>query len=87
MPLSQAYVPPAGFYDEMFTPNAGVRPHCLGPSRLLLRMTPEQLAGLRTEAERMLLHQGVTFNVYSEQAGVERIFPFDVMPRIIDCDT
>jgi uncharacterized circularly permuted ATP-grasp superfamily protein len=86
VPLSQAYIPPAGFYDEMFTPTA-VRPHCLGPARRLLRMTPDQLAGLRSEAERMLLHQGVTFNVYSEQAGVERIFPFDVMPRIIDYDT
>jgi uncharacterized circularly permuted ATP-grasp superfamily protein len=50
-------------------------------------MTPEQLAALRAEAERMLLQQGVTFNVYGEQAGVERIFPFDVMPRIIDHDT
>jgi uncharacterized circularly permuted ATP-grasp superfamily protein len=87
VPLSQAYNPPAGFYDEMFMATAEVRPHCLGPARLLLRMTPEQLAGLRTEAERMLLHEGVTFNVYSEQAGVERIFPFDVMPRIIDYET
>ena len=87
VPLSQAYIPPVGFYDEMFTPTAGVRPHCLAPARLLLRMTPDQLAVLGTEAERMLLHEGVTFNVYSDQAGVERVFPFDVMPRIIDYDT
>jgi len=50
MPLSQAYTPPADFYDEMFTPNAGVRPHCLGLGRLLLRTTPDQLASLRVEA-------------------------------------
>jgi uncharacterized circularly permuted ATP-grasp superfamily protein len=87
LPLSQAYVPQAGFYDEMFTPTAEVRAHCLEPARLLLQMTPAQLAGLRANAEQMLLRQGVTFNVYSEQAGVERIFPFDVMPRIIDYHT
>ena len=52
VPISQAYISPAGFYDEMFT-------HCLGPARYLLRMTPDQLASLRAEAERMLLHQGV----------------------------
>jgi uncharacterized circularly permuted ATP-grasp superfamily protein len=87
MPLSQAYSPPVGLYDEMFTPTAGIRPHCVETARRLLQMTPHQLANLRTEAERMLLCQGVTFNVYSEQAGVERIFPFDVMPRIIDSRT
>jgi len=87
VPLSQAYTPPTGLYDEMFTPAGGVRPHCLGPARSLLRMTPGQLVGLRSDAERMLLRHGVTFNVYSEQAGIERIFPFDVMPRIIDYDT
>ncbi len=87
VPLSQAYSPPEGLYDEMFTPAAEIRPHCMGPARRLLGMTPDQLAALRTEAERLLLHQGVTFNVYGEQAGIERIFPFDVMPRIIDHDT
>lgn len=87
MPLSQAYIPPTGLYDEMFAPAAEIRPHCLKPARHLLRMTHDQLSILRTEAERMLLHQGVTFNVYSEQSGVERILPFDVMPRIIDSDT
>jgi uncharacterized circularly permuted ATP-grasp superfamily protein len=87
VPLSEAYTPPSGLYDEMFVAPGGVRPHCSGPARLLLRMTPDQLAEMRTAAERMLLNEGVTFNVYSEQAGVERIFPFDVMPRIIDYET
>ena len=63
VPLSQAYTPPTGLYDEMFTPAGGVRPHCLGPARSLLRMTPGQLVGLRSDAERMLLRHGVTFNV------------------------
>src|SRR5690348_6386390 len=86
VPLSQAYIPAAGLYDEMFTSTAGVRPHCQAAARLLA-MTPDQLETLRAAAERMLLHQGVTFNVYSENAGTERIFPLDVMPRIIDHDS
>lgn len=86
LPLSQAYIPPVGFYDEMFTAIGNIRPHCR-PAARLLGMTPDQLVSLRSTAERMLLHQGVTFNVYSEQAGIERIFPFDVMPRIIDHDS
>ena len=85
VPLSEAYLPPGGFYDEMFTAAGSVRPHCLGPARMLLSMTPEQLAAMRTAAERMLLNEGVTSNVYSGQA--ECSFPFDVMPRIIDYET
>jgi uncharacterized circularly permuted ATP-grasp superfamily protein len=86
VPLSRAYLPAAGLYDEMYTVTGELRTHC-APAQNLLRMKPVQLDGLRAEAERMLLHQGVTFNVYSEQAGMERIFPFDVVPRIIDSDT
>src|SRR5690348_3426765 len=87
LPLPQAYVQPVGLYDEMFTPADGLRSHCVRPARQLLRMTTYELAGLRSKAARMLLRQGVTFNVYTEQAGIERIFPFDVMPRIIDYDS
>jgi uncharacterized circularly permuted ATP-grasp superfamily protein len=34
-------------------------------------------------AERLLLQMGITFNVYGDSAGTERIFPFDLVPRII----
>src|SRR5262249_27674538 len=34
-------------------------------------------------AERALLHMGITFNVYGDSAGTERIFPFDLVPRIV----
>jgi uncharacterized circularly permuted ATP-grasp superfamily protein len=86
LPLSRAYLPPTGLYDEMYTVEGDLRTHCI-PAENLLRMMPVQLANLRSQAEQMLLQQGVTFNVYSEQAGIERIFPFDVVPRIIDSDT
>lgn len=34
-------------------------------------------------AERLLLHMGITFNVYGDSGGTERIFPFDLIPRIV----
>jgi uncharacterized circularly permuted ATP-grasp superfamily protein len=37
-------------------------------------------------AERLLLQMGITFNVYGDTAGTERIFPFDLIPRIIAAD-
>ena len=37
----------------------------------------EKLAG------ELFMNQGITFTVYSDNAGIERIFPFDIIPRII----
>jgi uncharacterized circularly permuted ATP-grasp superfamily protein len=34
-------------------------------------------------ASELFMNQGITFTVYSDDAGIERIFPFDVIPRII----
>jgi uncharacterized circularly permuted ATP-grasp superfamily protein len=87
LPVSQAYTASPSLYDEMFMPAGTVRPHCEIPAAALLAMAPDRLAALRNEAEHMLLNLGVTFNVYGEEAGVERIFPFDVIPRIIDQQT
>lgn len=71
------------FYDEMFEPDGGPRPH----ARLLLEtiesLSDGQLLRYKHAAERMLLQLGITFNVYGDLAGTERIFPFDLIPRII----
>ncbi len=42
-----------------------------------------QLLRCQGAAERLLLHLGITFNVYGQSAGTERIFPFDLIPRIV----
>src|SRR5262245_37820 len=72
-----------GFYDEMFDPGGGARPH----ARLLLEtiesLSDGQLLRYKHAAERLLLQLGITFNVYGDSAGTERIFPFDLIPRII----
>ena len=85
VPFSAAYRPLAGLFDEMFLEDGRARPGC-EPIAQAIRSSPD-LAVLQAMAERMLLRTGVTFNVYGERAGTERIFPFDVIPRIIDAAT
>src|SRR6266566_8958075 len=46
-------------------------------------MTDGELLRRQQSAERALLHMGITFNVYGDSAGSERIFPFDLVPRIV----
>src|SRR5688572_712964 len=45
-----------------------------------------QLLRSQRAAERLLLQMGITFNVYGDSAGAERIFPFDLIPRIVRAD-
>jgi uncharacterized circularly permuted ATP-grasp superfamily protein len=70
-------------YDEMFESAGHARPHC----RALfdeLRTASETELGLRQlEADKAFLTQGITFTVYGDDQGTERIFPFDLLPRII----
>ena len=46
-------------------------------------MADGELLRRQQSAERALLHMGITFNVYGDGAGTERIFPFDLLPRIV----
>ncbi len=75
-----------GFYDEMFEENGRPRAH----GRLLLEtveaLSDGQLLRYKHAAERLLLQMGITFNVYGDSAGKERIFPFDLIPRIIPAE-
>jgi uncharacterized circularly permuted ATP-grasp superfamily protein len=75
-----------GFYDEMFDGGGAPRAH----ARLLLdtveRLSAGQLLRHKHAAERLLLQIGITFNVYGDSAGAERIFPFDLIPRIVPAE-
>ncbi len=75
-----------GFYDEMFEAGGEARAH----ARLLLEtvesLSDGQLLRYKHAAERLLLQMGITFNVYGDSAGTERIFPFDLIPRIVPAD-
>ncbi len=72
------------FFDELF--EAQGRPR-LG-SKLLVEkiesLSDENLLTKQKAAETMLLQMGITFAVYGSDEGAEKIFPFDIIPRIID---
>ncbi len=73
-----------GFYDELIDTSGRPRQ----AAELLLRkiesLAPGELVRRQEAAERLLFRLGVTFAVYGDQAGTEKIFPFDIVPRIID---
>jgi uncharacterized circularly permuted ATP-grasp superfamily protein len=74
---------PGAFFDEMFTPDGRPREHYKTLSTQLGNLTPASFEERRHAADASFLFQGITFTVYSQQEGVERIFPFDLVPRII----
>ena len=72
------------FYDETFAapgvPRPGFEPlvngiNALENGSLLMR---------QAAAERALLSMGITFTLYGEGGSSERIFPFDVIPRVVE---
>lgn len=82
MTLFSSYRPLPGTFDELLAPD-GPRPAFARVTEALGAMTGDDLARLQQLAELSLLHQGVTFSVYADNRGTEKIFPFCVMPRII----
>lgn len=49
----------------------------------LAGLSTDQIAQKNAEASELFMNQGITFTVYSDKEGIERIFPFDIIPRII----
>src|SRR6202795_4028679 len=71
------------FYDEMFEDDGSCRPHVQLVLDVIQSLSDGQLLRYKHAAERLLLQLGITFNVYGDSAGTERIFPFDLIPRIV----
>jgi uncharacterized circularly permuted ATP-grasp superfamily protein len=70
-------------YDEMFESPGVPRPHYQALYRTLLESPPEELGKTQQAADLSFLHEGITFTVYGQKEGTERIFPNDLLPRII----
>ncbi len=76
-------MPITEFYDEMTGDGGLVRPHYADVSKWLDKMSAERLERKRAEAHALFHRSGITFAVYGEDAGTERLIPFDIIPRII----
>ena len=70
-------------YDEMHAPDGGVRAHYATFGDWLSRQPDEALRAKRAEADNLFHRVGITFAVYGEQEGAERLIPFDIVPRIL----
>ena len=76
-----------GFYDEMLAASGRPRP---GYRRLydeLNRLGPRELARRHDLAIQMFRNHGITFAVYPDAQGTEKVFPFDIIPRVIPAQT
>ena len=73
-----------GFYDEMFLPDGSPRPGAALLKERLDSLPDGELLQRQNAAERSLLQSGITFNVYGDSAATEKIFPFDIIPRIVE---
>jgi uncharacterized circularly permuted ATP-grasp superfamily protein len=74
------------FFDEMFSAPGEVRNHYAALAERFASLDSDEFARKRLLAERSYLNQGITFTVYSGDEGTERIFPFDLIPRVIPAD-
>jgi len=81
-------VPPdrSAFYDELLTSYEATltaRPHAMGFFDWFQKQGVEALASSRQDADLLFRRVGITFNVYGDQEGAERLIPFDLIPRIL----
>src|SRR5258707_6017784 len=74
----------AGFYDELFFADGRPRAGAELLAARLLSLPEGELQRRQKSADLELLNMGITFNVYGHEAGTEKIWPFDLIPRIIE---
>jgi uncharacterized circularly permuted ATP-grasp superfamily protein/transglutaminase-like putative cysteine protease len=81
--LFDRYQPIPGTYDELFENGGRLRPEFASRLAALAARTPGEFARTQALAELALLNQGVTFSVFLNDQGAEKIFPFCLLPRLI----
>jgi len=80
------YSPIDGVWDEMYGQNAQVRDHYRKVIDYISKESADDLNKKEELAKRLFMSQGITFTVYNSGEGIEKIFPFDIIPRIITAD-
>ncbi|HVP68107.1 MAG TPA: circularly permuted type 2 ATP-grasp protein [Anaeromyxobacteraceae bacterium] len=84
--LFDGYAPLRGTWDELFTARGDKRPSFSKAIDAIAARSGAEFAACQALAERALMNQGVTFSVYSDQRGTEKIFPFCLVPRMISAE-
>ncbi|MDQ6879661.1 MAG: circularly permuted type 2 ATP-grasp protein [Candidatus Dormibacteraeota bacterium] len=72
-----------GFYDEMLAPSGQPRPAYKRIYDRLNELGPAEMQRRHGLALQMFRNHGITFAVYPDEQGIEKVFPFDIIPRII----
>ncbi len=81
--LLDGYRAPEGTYDELIDQTGQPRPHARTATRLLDGLSAEEFSRCQTLADLALIEQGVTFSVYSDTRGAEKVMPMCLVPRVI----
>ncbi len=77
---------PGDFYDELFEDRGKPRPEAIPLIDRINSLSMAELLRRQQAAQIALFKIGVTFNVYGDSQGTERIFPFDIIPRIVSAE-
>jgi len=72
-----------GAYDELFSPAGAPRDHYQRLYDRLLELPVDELHSRQRAADLAFLNQGITFTVYGRDEGTEKIFPYDLLPRLL----
>jgi uncharacterized circularly permuted ATP-grasp superfamily protein len=75
------------YYNEMYTEDRSVRPHYGAFCDWLAQTPPARIAQNRNAADLLFHRVGITFAVYGEASGTERLIPFDIVPHVIPADS
>ena len=72
-----------GFYDEMLEPDGSPRAGAALLTQRIESLPEGELLQHQRASEQALLDLGITFNVYGDESGIEKVWPFDILPRIV----
>ena len=73
-----------GFYDELIDQNGVPRPMSRELVSYLGKLSDRQLKSRQAAADRAIIEMGITFTVYSEGENIDRAWPLDIIPRVIE---
>ncbi len=83
--ILESYNPQEDIWDELMGED-GVRPIYEQFVRSIEGISHEEMEGKDDLVKKLFMTQGITFTVYSDREGVEKIFPFDIIPRVISSE-